>query len=306
MDDYAKMYGSSAEDMETLSTTLQKHGMAIINQHAGARTVIVQASAGQIASSLGVHLNYYHAPTPIAMLRKSRGSPKNSSDPLTETHIGYDGEVSVAHALVGIILHIVGLDNRSIAAPAGFSGDPVNSFLVNVPTIAGLYNFPPNLGAADQTLGIFNGGSGPYLASDVTLYLAGLSAGFNMALILVDVPLTVGSSSYANSPSAVQVITSVGQASNATLEVTQDIMTSTTIAQGCTTNVYFSDITEQGWIVFLNRVLFPQSEKQPNVVSISSIMFNETTYGTLFSDLFPTACCCRYQRIPLCWRLGSR
>ena len=286
VDEYAKMYGSSAEDMETVSTTLQKHGMALINQHAGARTVTVQASAGQIASSFGVHLNYYHAPTPIAMLRKSRGSPKSSPDPLTETHIGYDGEVSVPHALVGIVLHIVGLDNRSIAAPTGFSGDPVNSFLVNVPTIAGLYNFPPNLSAADQTIGIFNGGSGPYLASDVTLYVAGLPAGFNVAPTLVDVPLTVGSSSYANSPSTVQGITSVNQASNATLEVTQDIMTLTTIAQGCTANVYFSDITEQGWIVFLNRVLFPQSEKQPSVVSISYIMFNETTYGTVFSDLF--------------------
>ena len=67
---------------------------------------------------------------------------------------GYDGEVCVPHALVGIILHIVWLDNRSIAAPAGFTGDPLNSFVVDVPTIAGLYNFPPNLSAADQTTGI--------------------------------------------------------------------------------------------------------------------------------------------------------
>lgn len=104
----------------------------------------------------------------------------------------------------------MGLDTRSIAAPAGFTGDPANSFLVNVPTIAGLYNFPANLSAADQTIGIFNGGgsssvtnaAGSYLASDVT---TGLSPGFNVAPTLVDVPLTVGSSSYANFPSAVKV-----------------------------------------------------------------------------------------------------
>ena len=280
------MYGSSAEDMETVSTTLQEHGMAIIHQHAGARTVTVQASVGQIASSFGVHLNYYHAPTPIAMLLKSRAGPKNSPDPLREIHIGYDGEVSVPHALVGIILHIVGLDNRSIAAPAGFSGDPVNSFLVNVPTIAGLYNFPPNLSAADQTVGIFNGGSGPYLASDATTYFAGLPPGFNVAPKLVDVPLTVGARSYGNNPSAVQSITSADQASVATLEITQAVMISTTIAQGCTANIYFSDITEQGWTVFLTRKLCPQSEKQPNVVSISYIIFNENTYGAVFSEYF--------------------
>ena len=268
MEEYAAMYGSSAEDMETITTTLQKYGMAIINQHAGARTVIVQASAGQIASSFGVHLNYDHAPIPIARLRKRRGSHESSPDPLTETHTGYDGEVSVPHALVGIVLHVVGLDNRSIAAPAGFIGDPVNSFFVNVPTIAGLYNFPPNLtAAAGQTIGIFNSGGsssadnapGSYLASDVTTYFAGLSPGFNVAPTLVDVPLTVGSSSYANFPSAVHNIKSPGLAPSATLEITQDIMTSTTIAQVCTANIYFSDSTEQGMIVFLNRVLFPKA-----------------------------------------------
>ena len=294
MEEYATMYGSSAEDMETITITLQKHGMAIINQHAGARTVTVQASAGQIASSFGVHLNYYHAPTPVAMLRRRVASHERSPDPLTETHIGYDGEVSVPHALFGIILHIVGLDTRSIAAPAGFTGDPANSFLVNVPTIAGLYNFPANLSAADQTIGIFNGGgsssvtnaAGSYLASDATTYFAGLSPGFNVAPTLVDVPLTVGSSSYANFPSAVQGIKSAGQAPNATLEITQDIMTLTTIAQGCTANIYFSDGTEQGLIVFLNRVLFPQSEKQPNIVSTIFGWVDETTYGTVLSDLF--------------------
>ena len=44
MEEYVTMYGSSAEDMETVTTTLQKHGTAIINQHAGARTVTVHSS----------------------------------------------------------------------------------------------------------------------------------------------------------------------------------------------------------------------------------------------------------------------
>ena len=44
MEEYAAMYGSSAEDMETVTTNLQKHGTAIINQHAGARTVTVPSS----------------------------------------------------------------------------------------------------------------------------------------------------------------------------------------------------------------------------------------------------------------------
>ena len=220
------------------------------------------------------------------MLFKFRASPKNFPDPLKERYSGYDGEVSVPHALVGIILHIVRLDNRSVAAPAGFSGDPVNSFLVNVPTIVGLYNFPPNLSAADPTVDYFIGGSGPCLAFDATTHFAGLPPGFNEGPKLVDVPLTVGASSYVNNSSAVQSITFADQASIATMEITQAIMISTATVQDSTANIYFSDIIEQGRIVFLERLLCPQGEKQPNVVSISYIIFDENTYGAVFSQSF--------------------
>src|SRR6202000_938364 len=117
-----------------------------------------------------------------------------------------------------------------------------------------------------------------YRPSDITTYFGNQAtgSGFTTPPKLVPIPLTVGTQGPYNNDQT-----------NPTAEITQDIETSSTIAQGCTVNVYFSDISEQGWIVFLNRVLFPQgTERMPNIVSISWIMFDETQYGSAFSFLF--------------------
>ena len=281
---YAELYGASATDIQATTTGLRKFGMTVLDQHQGARTVTVRASPPQIAAAFRVTLNHYQSISPEARLQRKLKSRKIELSTETETHIGYDGTISVPSELAGIVVQIVGLDTRSIAVPGGFSGDPANSVIQTVPAQAALYNFP-NTGASDQTIGVFSGG-GSYLASDISTYFASMPTAFGTAPSVVDVGLTVGTNSYSNSPSSVSSITSISNAPGAILELTQDILTSATIAQGCTTNVYFTDTTEQGWVVFLNRVLFPQNEKQPNSVTISWIIFDEHTYGSAFSNLF--------------------
>ena len=69
-----------------------------------------------------------------------------------------------------------------------------------------------------------------------------------------------------------QAVTSANLSSNANapiLELTQDISTSSTVAQGATVNVYFTSDDEQGWLVFLNRVLLPEGENGPTVLTSS-------------------------------------
>jgi kumamolisin len=85
--------------------------------------------------------------------------------------------------------------------------------------------------------------------ADIINYFKRQAPGFNSPPDVVAVPLTIGSRHYGNDPS------------NPTLELTQDILASSTIAQGCTINVYFSDITEQGWAIFLYRVMFPEGKE---------------------------------------------
>jgi len=81
--------------------------------------------------------------------------------------------------------------------------------------------------------------------------------------------MTVGANSYVNNT------TSVSISNNFALEVTQDISTCATIAQGATVNVYFTEITEQGLIVCLNRILQPEGENQPSVVTCSFSFWND-------------------------------
>jgi kumamolisin len=152
--------------------------------------------------------------------------------------------------MAGIVQAVIGLDNRSLGGAGGSSGDPLNSQQLAVPTIAQYYNFP-NSGAADQTIGVIApsdppGGSGRrlcgYLANDISnLYFPNLTnAAYRTPPVLNDIGLSVGANSYVNNT------TSVSIANNFALEVTQDISTCSTIAQGATVNVYFTEITEQG------------------------------------------------------------
>ncbi|GIJ99589.1 hypothetical protein Aspvir_001723 [Aspergillus viridinutans] len=109
-----------------------------------------------------------------------------------------------------------------------------------------LYNFPANIDAEDQTIGIFRGEGNDengkslsnYDPSDLAAYCQHQKPGYRTTPTVVPVALTVGSKHYSNDPS------------NPTLELSQDIMTVATIAQGRTINVYFSDLTEQRWLTF--------------------------------------------------------
>src|ERR1019366_6310054 len=70
------------------------------------------------------------------------------------------------------------------------------------------------------------------------------------------------------------------------LEITQDISTSATVAQGATVNVYFTQNSEQGWVAFLNRVLQPQGENPPTVLSCSWVLYqgDDSSYVGKLSD----------------------
>jgi kumamolisin len=122
------------------------------------------------------------------------------------------------------VTHVVGPDNQSIGVPVGFSGDP--KFRRLVTGIASLYNFPTHIDSSHQTIGVFSGGGSDstgkslsnYSPSDITQYFQGQVPGYTAPPNLVPVALTVGSNQYSDDPT------------NPTMELTQDIMTLSTIA----------------------------------------------------------------------------
>ena len=248
-------------------------------------------------TAFGIALTYYEAPLPASAPR-TRPSIAAPGVAGTHTHHGYDGAVHLPPQLVGVVLAVVGLDNRSIGVPGGGAGDPSGATSLSVPSVAKLYNFP-NTGAPDQTIGVLAletspGKGASYLADDInSRYFPGLSdSSYQTAPASInDINLKVGTNTYSNSPATVQGITSSTNLNSFPysfiLELTQDISTSATIAQGATVNVYFTESSEQGWVTFLNRVLQPpQGENQPTVVtcSFTMVLGDDSSYIGLLSD----------------------
>ena len=300
--EYAEQYGAASADIHKAEAFAKAHGLAVVSSHAGRRLVTVEGTLAQMEAAFGVTLHRYEAPLPGAAERARRTDlPKDQEpeaekpapdDAPTQVHHGFDGPVHLPADLQGVVVAVVGLDDRLLGAPAG-TGDPAGAVSLSVPAAAQLYNFP-NTGASDQTIGIIAPQSTPgvganYLTSDITSYFAGLPAKFQTAPTLNNINLTVGSTTFSNSPSALSGITSanLGNAAFASiLEITQDISTSATVAQGATVNVYFTQNSEQGWVTFLNRVLQPEGENQPTVVSSSWTIYigDDSSYVGNLSD----------------------
>jgi hypothetical protein len=284
-DRYAEIYGASQADLDAVTSFASSHGLTVLSSHAGRRTVDISGTAAQMNAVFGIELNRYESPRHAHKLRGKASADDKAH--ATNIHRGYDGEVYIPSELAGIVIAVLGFDNRALGGPGGSSGDPPNSNSLPVPTAAGLYNFP-NPGAADQVIGVIApsdpvGTSGQrlsgYLANDINnIYFPNLSnANYRTTpASLNDINLTVGTNTYSNSTTTVQNITSgtLGDtASGFAMEVTQDISTAATIAQGAAVNVYFTEITEQGLLVCLNRILLPEGEAQPTVVTCSFNFF---------------------------------
>jgi hypothetical protein len=288
--EFAEQHGASPEEMRHVEGFARSHGLTVVSSHAGQRLVMVEGAVPEIEAAFGVTLNRYESPLPQApdRARPADGADKKPSRQKTATarrqqemhvHHGFDGQVLLPKDVHELVVAVIGLDDRATGVPSG-SGDPPGAATVSVPQAAGLYNFP-NTGAADQTIGIIapqtaTGVGANFLPGDITAYFAGLPVGFRTAPTVNPVNLQVGSTTFSNNTAAVTAITAANLGSTANgsiLEITQDICTSCTIAQGATVNVYFTQNSELGWVAFLSRVLQPQGENQPTIVSASWTLF---------------------------------
>jgi Pro-kumamolisin, activation domain len=278
-EEYASLHGAAPADLAAVEQFAVSHGLTVRESHLGRRSVTLVGAAAQMNAAFGIALNRYEAPAPPP--RRGWGD----AAPETHIHHGYDGPAYVPTELSEIILGVVGLDDRRLGAPAGGTGDPPGATWRSVAAVAGTYNFP-NTGAADQTIGVVTMG-GAYSHKDITQnYFPNLSdANYKTApSSLNDIDLTVGTTTYSNSASTVAAITSANITSyNQVMELTQDISTSTTIAQGANVNVYFTENSEQGWLVLLNRVLQPEGESQPTVVTCSWFVWAADDSGSIGS-----------------------
>ncbi len=286
-DEYMRFYGSSVEDVEAVTRWLTSRDLNIREADAGRRRIVVEGTAAKVNAAFAITLNRYRAPDrrPHRPRRDKDGQPIAPAAEREIRYRGFEGPVHLPAELIGIVVVVLGLDNRQVGGPAAVgTGDPPNANYLSPPAVAQLYDFP-NTGAAGFTIGIFEDAAAgaAYLHSDIASFIASLPAGYNTPPTLNDIGLTVGGTTYSNNPALVTL-----SPSGAVLECGIDVSIAAAVAQGATLNVYFTDTSEAGWEAFLSRAIFPlPGDSAPSVLSASWLLSLQDDPATIGSYATP-------------------
>jgi kumamolisin len=241
-DELAAQYGAAPEDVELARATLASLGLTVTAVHAGSRRLMVSGTVAAMSAAFGTTLT--------AVTSDHLGTGET-------THRYREGGLSVPAALSGVVLAVLGLDNRPVARPqvrlsprassSAAAGHPVPLTAVQV---GDLYNFPPGTDGTGQTIAIIELGGG-YTAADLQQYFSGL--GLPVPSVS-SVPVDGGS----NSP---------GTDTNADGEVALDIEVAGAVAPGAAQVVYFGNNTDQAFIGAVADAA--HATPTPAVISIS-------------------------------------
>jgi kumamolisin len=239
--DYARRHGASRADLDAVREFAEAHGLAVVQEHAGRRTLVLAGTVAQFNDAFDVELQQCSHPG--------------------GTYRGRTGPVHVPAELSGIIEAVLGLDNRPQAEAhfrmkATQSGRRSRSARAGAASftpvqLAAIYDFPQGDGEGECIALIELGGG--YRPQDLQTYFSGLG-----------VPL----------PTVTAV--SVDQATNQPTgdpdgpdgEVMLDIEVAGAIAPAAAIAVYFAPNTDAGFLDAVTTAIHDDVRK-PSVVSIS-------------------------------------
>jgi hypothetical protein len=294
---YMEIYGANEEELRQVIGYLTSKGLRILSSSGGQRRIEAEGSAAEINETFDIRLDWYRVyKDPIPQRSKEKGGkgpqpgrkpqpqPDGKAQPqpgekVEHIYHGFEGPASLPSNLSGIVVAVVGLDNRQLGGPANGTGDPAGANYLSPVEIMKLYHFP-NTGAAGQTVGIFEAASdgAAYLHTDVTSYIASLPAGHKTPPQLTD----IGLMGYFNDPLLVPF------EFGGVLECTLDVSVVGAVAQGCNINVYFTENSEPGWEAFFNRAIFPApGDNAPSVLTASWILTTADDQFTIGNPFTP-------------------
>jgi Pro-kumamolisin, activation domain/Protein of unknown function (DUF1573) len=262
VEEFMERHGAADEDLEAVLSFLTSADLRVLEPDAGRRRVVAEGTVAQVNEAFGITLNLYRARRPVSGRPFSPDGHEQraeSGEPDEEEYRGFEGQVLLPSALADVVRAVIGLDNRRLSARLGTgTGDPPGANFMTPVAIAQLYNFP-NLGAAGQTVGLFQDApdGASYQQTDIDQFITNQPAGYNTPPVVTPVGVTVGGTTYGN-----------GVTTN--IETALDIEMVAAVAQGANINVYFTDTSELGWESFFNRaVIPPPGDNPPSVLSIS-------------------------------------
>jgi kumamolisin len=212
-------------------------GIEVTSSDPGSRRVTVTGTVEALAELFGASLSLVTSPGP-------HGTPV--------THRYREGSLRIPLQLDGIVVAVLGLDNRPQARPqVRFASGAAAATSYTPPQVASAYQFPAGTDGSGHVLSIVELGGG-FSSTDLDTYFSGLG-------ITTPSVTAVGVDGASNVP---------GQdPSGADGEVLLDIEVAGSVAPGATQLVYFAPNTDQGFVNAVTTAV--QASPTPTTVSIS-------------------------------------
>jgi kumamolisin len=240
-EEYDQQFGADSTDLQAVKQFANQHGLAVVEEHPGRRSVVLSGTVAQFNDAFGVDLQQFE---------HAGGSYR-----------GRTGAIHLPDELHGVVTAVLGLDNRPQARPH-FRTRPTHG---NVqwhaaaaaaasftPTqLAALYGFPASTGQG-ECIAIIELGGG-YRTTDLQRYFSGVQ-------VTQPRVLAVSVDHGKNHPT--------GSGNGPDGEVMLDIEVAGAIAPGAKIVVYFAPNTDAGFLDAITSAIHDTTNK-PSVISIS-------------------------------------
>ena len=240
---FEREFGADPADIAAVKQFAAEHGLTVVEEHAGRRTLVLSGTVAQFNAAFDVDLQHYKHPG---------GSYR-----------GRVGAVHLPDALHGVVEAVLGLDNRPAARPhfrrrkhpphpKPTPTTPTTPSTYTPVQIAQLYGYPAGTGQG-QCIGIIELGGGE-TSADLSTYFAGLGINPGPAVTVVSVD------GGTNTPT--------GSADGPDGEVMLDIEVAGAIAPQAAIAVYFAPNTDAGFLDAITTAIHDTTNR-PSVISIS-------------------------------------
>ena len=240
-EEFARQFGADPADLAAVEQFAKTHGLAIVQQDPARRTVILSGTVAQFDAAFGVDLETF----------EHQGG----------TYRGRTGPLHLPDELDGIVIAVMGLDNRPQAHPhfrprpapgnVRWHAEAASSASFTPTELASLYGFPAGTGQG-ECIAIIELGGG-YRPADLTKYFAELKM---RAPKVTAVSVDHGRNHATGDPNGPDG------------EVMLDIEVAGAVAPGAHIVVYFAPNTDMGFVNAVTTAVMDTSNK-PSVISIS-------------------------------------